>query len=222
MVPEENCLPLQDLITQRRSTKSFLKDRSIPRPILQEILSLGRQAPSGFNLQPWRFIVVELQQNKQTLLQCAFEQQQVVEASTVLICCGDRHVSQPDYVESVINLGKQRGTMTEEHAQFLQQTIPAFFKFHPSFESLEAWTNRQVMVAVAHLMLVAKNLGIDSCPMEGFVSAPIKNAFKIPEHWDVCCLLALGYAAEPLRQYGGRLDLDQLCYSEAYGQPFDL
>ncbi len=212
---------LNDIIQQRRAAKAFLPDKSISKDNLLEILKSGSLAPSGFNLQPWRFIVVQESEGKEKIFSCAFEQEQIKQASVVLICCGDRKIFTPEYVESVLKLGLERGSMNEKHAQFLRQTIPTFNKFHPSFESMEAWINRQVMIAVTHMMLVAKSLGIDSCPMEGFVASGIKENFDIPDNFDICCLLALGYA-EQQRQFGGRFSVDKICFQENYDKPFSI
>lgn len=212
---------LIEAIKQRRATRSFKSDR-IPEAILQEILALAVQAPSGFNLQPWRFIVVKEQQNKEKLQACAFNQRQVGEAPVVLICCGDRSVRQMENVTSVIQLGEENRIMTPSYANYMRSNIPEFFTNHPSFETMEAWTNRHTMIAVAYMMIVAKSFGIDSCPMEGFNSQQIKQAFQIPEEVDICCLLALGYACEPFKEYGGRFPLNQVCFQESYNQPFQI
>ena len=208
-------------IESRRAARAFRPDR-IPPEILQEIFRLGLRSPSGFNLQPWRFIVLREQASKEKLKACAFNQRQVAEAPLVLICCGDRRVAQPEYIESVIQLGLDAGAMPDALAEHMRQAIPGLFANHPCFESLEAWTNRQTMLAVAHLMIAAKSFGVDSCPMEGFVAHQVKEAFKIPEDLDVCCLLPMGYAAEPLKQYGGRFTAEQVCYGESYGEPFKI
>lgn len=212
---------LKESIEQRRATRSFRSD-PIPEAIIEEIFRLGIQAPSGYNLQPWRFIVVREQENKEKLKACAFEQRQVSEAPVVLICCGDRRMAQPDYIESVIKLGFDTGGLNEAYADVMRQKIPALFEKQFCFENVEAWTNRHTMIAVAHLMIVAKSYGVDSCPMEGFVSTQVKEAFQIPEEVDVCCLLALGYAAEPFKQYGGRFGIDQVFFGESYGEQFKL
>ncbi len=70
---------LKDAIEQRRAARSFRSD-PIPQAILAEILRLGLRSPSGFNLQPWRFILVQEQANKEKLRACAFNQRQVTEA----------------------------------------------------------------------------------------------------------------------------------------------
>jgi nitroreductase len=212
---------LKDSIEHRRAARAFLPD-PIPEVILAEILRLGLRAPSGYNLQPWRFIVLRQPASKEKLKASAFNQAQIAQAPVVLICCGDRNVGQPDYVESLIQLGQTHGAVNDTYAEVMRAKIPALFQNHPCFESVEAWTNRHTMLAVAHLMIVAKSYGVDSCPMEGFETAKVKEAFLIPESVDVCCLLCLGYAAEPFKQFGGRFSYEQVCFGESYGQPFKI
>lgn len=214
-------MTLKEIIKTRRATKEFLTDKSISKENLLEILKSGSLSPSGFNLQPWRFIVAQEAESKEKIFSCAFEQEQIKQASVVLICCGDRNIFTTEYIESVLKLGLDLGSMNEKHAQFLRQTIPTFHKFHPSFESMEAWINRQVMIAVTQMMLTAKDLNIDSCPMEGFVASGIKENFDLPDSFDVCCLLALGYAVKQ-GQFGGRFNLDKICYQENYDKPFSI
>ncbi|NEQ62484.1 MULTISPECIES: nitroreductase family protein [Moorena] len=212
---------LKEAIEQRRAARSFRPD-PIPKEILTEIFRLGVRSPSGFNLQPWRFIVLQEQANKEKLRACAFDQRQVTEAPVVLICCGDRRVTQTDYIESVIQLGKNVGGVNDAYADFMRSSIPQMFEYHVSFQSPETWTNRHTMLAVAHLMIVAKSFGVDTCPMEGFVSAQVKEAFNIPAEVDVCCLLPMGYAGEPFKLYGGRFDIEQVYYGESFGESFQV
>ncbi|MEQ8753048.1 MAG: nitroreductase family protein [Coleofasciculus sp. G1-WW12-02] len=210
-------LNVQAAIEQRRAARSFRPD-AIPEAILTEIFRLGVRSPSGYNLQPWRFVVVRESANREKLKACAFNQRQVGEAPVVLICCGDRRINQKEYIESVIQLGQATGAANDAYADMMRSAIPQLFENKPSFDSLEAWTNRHTMLAVAHLMIVAKSFGVDTCPMEGFATAQVKEAFNIPADVDVCCLLAMGYAAEPFKEYGGRFDIDQVFYQETFGE----
>ncbi|MGK7875278.1 MAG: nitroreductase family protein [Xenococcaceae cyanobacterium] len=212
---------LKEAIEQRRAARSFRPD-PIPEATLREIFRLGLRSPSGYNLQPWRFIVLREQANKEKLKACAFDQRQVTEAPVVLICCGDRRVNQNDYIESVIQVGIDVGAVNDAYADFLRSSIPQLFEYQPCFESIEAWTNRHTMLAVAHVMIVAKSFGVDTCPMEGFVSAQVKEAFNIPDEVDVCCLLPMGYAAEPFKKYGGRFGIDRVFYGESFGESFEI
>ncbi|MFP4123588.1 nitroreductase family protein [Coleofasciculus sp.] len=210
-------LNVQAAIEQRRAARSFRPD-TIPEAILAEIFRLGVRSPSGYNLQPWRFVVVRETANREKLKACAFNQRQVGEAPVILICCGDRRINKKEYIESVIQLGQEADAMNDAYADTLRSAVPQLFENKPCFDSIEAWTNRHTMLAVAHLMIVAKSFGVDTCPMEGFTTAQVKEAFNIPADVDVCCLLAMGYAAEPFKQYGGRFDVDQVFYQETFGK----
>lgn len=210
-------LSLIEAIANRRSARAFRAD-PLPNGLLEEILRLSFQSPSGYNLQPWRFIVVKEQANKDKLRACAFDQAQVSQAPVVLICCGDRRVNDTQYIEDVIQLGMATGGMNDSYADYVREAVPQLFEYKPSFDAVEAWTNRQTMIIVAYLMLVAKAFGVDSCAMEGFVTSQVKEAFEIPEEVDVCCLLPLGYADEPIKQYGGRFDRQRVCYVESFGR----
>ncbi|MBW4647919.1 MAG: nitroreductase family protein [Kastovskya adunca ATA6-11-RM4] len=212
---------LKDAIEQRRAARAFRKE-AIPDAILQEIMRLGVRAPSGYNLQPWRFVVVREQENKDKLKACAFDQPQVGQAPVVLICCGDRRVANSDYIESIIQQGMDVGAVNDKYAEVMRGAIPSLFENKPNFDSMQVWTNRHTMLAVAHLMIVAKSFGVDSCPMEGFVASQVKEAFNIPKEVDVCCLLPLGYATEPFKQYGGRMELEQVYFGESYGKQLTL
>lgn len=212
---------LKDSIDRRRAARAFRPD-PVPEVIFEEILRLGLRSPSGYNLQPWRFVVLRGAESKEKLKPCAFNQPQITQAPIVMICCGDRSVTTPEYIESVIQLGKEHQAINDTYADVMRQSIPAMFENPPCFESIETWTNRHTMLAVAHLMIAAKSFGVDSCPMEGFSTAQVKEAFQIPDTVDVCCLLCLGYAADPIKKFGGRFSPDQVCFSESYGHYFKL
>ena len=210
-------LSLTEAIKTRRAARAF-RSTPLPDEVLEAIFDLALQSPSGYNLQPWRFIVVKEPANKEKLKACAFDQPQVLQAPVVLICCGDRRIANPYYIEEMIQLGITAGGVNEKYAEFMRGAIPQLFEYKPSFDSLEAWTNRHTMLAVAYLTIVAKAFGVDSCPMEGFVTEQVKEAFDIPEEVDVCCLLPLGYADEPTKKYGGRFGMNRVCYGESFGE----
>ena len=212
---------LKESIEQRRAARAFLPD-PIPEALLEQVFRLGLRSPSGYNLQPWRFIALQTSESKEKLKACAFNQAQISQAPLVLICCGDRAAASLDNIEATIQLGTDNGAMTEPFAEYMRSQIPPFFEHHPSFGTMETWTNRHTMLAVAYLMIAAKSFGIDSCPMEGFVATEVKQAFQIPETVDVCCILCLGYAAQPEKKFGGRFSYEQVFFSESYGEKFAL
>ncbi|HKF24068.1 MAG TPA: nitroreductase family protein, partial [Candidatus Angelobacter sp.] len=67
---------LSEAIRERRATPSF-EDVPIHDADLEKILRAGLEAPSGYNLQPWRFIVMRDRAQKKKLRQAAFNQSKV-------------------------------------------------------------------------------------------------------------------------------------------------
>ncbi len=210
---------LKDSIERCYPVQKFRRD-AIPEVILEEIFRLGVCAPSAYNLQPWRFVVLRSPQSKETLKSCTLDIPQITQAPIVLICCGDRNVANPDYVESIIQLELEHRTIEATQADIIRQRIAGLFEPHTCFESVEAWTNRNTMLAVAHFMIVAKGFGVDNHLVEEFSAPKVKEAFNIPDSVDVCCLLCLGYAQDPYHKFGGRFSYHQVCYGERYGQAF--
>src|SRR4051794_5589414 len=84
-------LTAPEAITRRRATRRFDPARPLSDDLLKRILYLATLAPSGFNLQPWRFIVVREERNRQRLRACAFNQPKISEAPLVLIVLGYHH-----------------------------------------------------------------------------------------------------------------------------------
>jgi nitroreductase len=63
---------LPQVLLDRRATNHFKPD-PVPEDVLQAILELTLQAPSGYNLQPWRFIVVRDPEKRKQLQKAAME-----------------------------------------------------------------------------------------------------------------------------------------------------
>src|ERR1700751_3546134 len=80
---------LAEAIRQRRATPSF-DGEPIPPGDLRQILEAGLHAPSGYNMQPWRFIVVQHPEQRRRLRAASYNQAKVEEASAVIVACGDR------------------------------------------------------------------------------------------------------------------------------------
>jgi nitroreductase len=48
---------LDKVVRQRRAIRLFLRDKPVPRELLDEALSLAMRAPSNSNIQPWRVFI---------------------------------------------------------------------------------------------------------------------------------------------------------------------
>jgi nitroreductase len=203
--------PITDVLLDRRATNHFKPD-PVPEEFLNAILRFGAQAPSGYNFQPWRFIVVRAGANRKRLMEAAFGQEKVGEAPVVLIALGMKE----DYkrrAEEILADGARRGAGKVENAPKVRQQALEFLSTLPA----NMWVNRHVMIAFTTLMLVAEAYGFDTAPMEGFDAAAVKREFGIPEEAEVVALLAIGRATEPNKPYTGRLPLREVFFSERFG-----
>jgi nitroreductase len=203
--------PLPQVLLERRATPHFLPD-PVPDEYLEAILRFGAQAPSGYNLQPWRFIVVRDAENRRRLQRAAFNQPKVAEAPVVLIALGMKE-EWKQRADEVFREGAQRGAGSLANVEQYKQGAFQFL----SHQDMAAWVNRHTMIAVTTMMLVAEVYGFDTAPMEGFDPASVKREFGIPDEAEVVALLAIGRAKAPDKPYGGRFGLDGIVYRERYG-----
>jgi nitroreductase len=205
--------PITQVLLERRATNHFT-DEEVPEEYLNAILNFGTQAPSGYNLQPWRFIVVRDEENRKRLQQVAFNQPKVAEAPVVIICFGMKE-EWKELAGEVFREGAERGAGSIET---WEQARDGAVQALTAMQKMDVWVNRHVMIAFTALMLVAEAYGFDTAPMEGFDAAGVKREFGLPDEAEVCALLAIGRAAAPEKAYPGRFDLDRIIYSERYGE----
>ena len=204
--------PLPEVLLERRATSSFT-DEEVPEEYLNAILALGAQAPSGYNLQPWRFVVVRDAENRRRLQQAAYNQPKVGEAPAVVIAVGMKEEWKAR-ADEVFREGAARGAGSADTVESYKRSA---FQFISSMDAA-LWVNRHTMIAVTTLMLVAEAYGFDTAPMEGFDAAAVKREFGIPEEGEVVALLAIGRAARPDKPYTGRFELSRIAYAESYGE----
>jgi nitroreductase len=206
--------PITDVVLDRRGTINFT-DAEVPDEVLDAVLRLGAQAPSGYNFQPWRFVVVRDAENRRRLQQVAFNQPKVSQAPVVIIAVGMKE-EWKETAEEVLREGARRGAGKPDAVEQAKQGAIAFV----SSMDPAVWVNRHTMIAVTTMMLVAEAYGFDTAPMEGFDAAGVKREFAIPEEGEVVCLLAIGRAAEPDKPYTGRFPLSRIVYAERFGEPW--
>ncbi len=206
---------LAKAIRERRSTPSF-DGEPLPASDLRQILDAGLHAPSGYNMQPWRFVVVQHPEQRRRLRAASYNQAKVEEASAVIVACGDRDGWRRD-LEEMLRLGREGG-MPESYAAQARSSVPAYLSGF-SEEQMTAWLNKQVMLAFTSMMLMAEVLGYDTAPMEGFEQAKVCEMLRLPISYVVVALLAIGHVHGPDKFYGGRFPLSHTVFGEEYGKP---
>ena len=180
---------LSQAIQERRATPSF-DGAPIPAEDLRQILDAGLHAPSGYNLQPWRFVVVQSTEQKKKLRAASYNQGKVEEASAVIVACGDADGWRKD-LDLVLEKGRKSG-MPESYAVQAQASVPNYMSSFSS-NQMQGWLNKQVMLAFTHMLLMAEVMGYDTAPMEGFEQDKVHEVLRLPMSYWVVALLAIGH-----------------------------
>lgn len=216
---------LSQVLRERRATPHF-----DPAPVdeedLKKILQAGLEAPSGYNLQPWRFVVVRQPEQRKKLRAAAMNQPKVEEAPVVIVACGDTLGWRKGDLEETLRLAKEHGYGDEAKHQKDRDAVNRFLGGEPGSAGgiapgLGLWVNRHVMVATTTMMLMAEVLGYDTAPMEGFFEDKVKALLKIPESVRVVALLGIGRRQGDDKPYGGRFPMSRTVFAEEWGKPIE-
>jgi nitroreductase len=200
-----------DVMKERGSVRKYKKGVSIPQQLLYEILEAAATAPSAWNLQHWRFVVIQDQENKNRLYPIANNQQQVADASAVVVVLGDTEANKN--AEKVYGEAVQSRLMTEEAKNALVGNISGAYQNVENMGVHEAIRNASF--AAMQLMLAAKAHGIDSCPMGGFHPVTLREELNIPDRFIPVLMISLGYAEAPAHRTT-RFPLDQFVIKERF------
>ena len=184
----DTALTAAEAALTRRSVRSFA-DTPVTDEELRHLLELTGRAPSAFNTQPWRFIVVRDPALKEQLRAAAYNQAQVTSAPVVLALYSDM-----DDVMASLEEIVHPGLDAEKRAATLTMLRDALGGMPP--EQRTTWGNTQANIALGYLLLLAKSEGFDTSPMLGFQADQVKALLNIPASATVTALVALGRGAE--------------------------
>lgn len=216
---------LSQVVAERRATPSF-QEVPIHSADLEKIITAGLAAPSGYNLQPWRFVVVRDREQKKKLRVAAYNQAKVEEASAVIVACGDSQGWKDGDLDEVLKIAKQHGFTDEQNAK-VRSAVTGIFGGAPGQSggmepSFDLWVNRHVMIAFTTMMWTAETLGYDTAPMEGFEEDKVKALLKIPEHVRVVALLGIGRLKGPDKPFAGRMPRSRNVFEHEWGKAMEL
>ena len=180
-------LSVTEAAEQRKSIRKYTGEQ-ISEPEIREILRVAGLAPSPWNVQPWRVVVVQSQEEKDELMAAAYGQTQVGAASAVLVVYNDM----PDAVDNAIEYvhpGYGEGRQAEAEKE------QAMFRSWPE-EKMIQWGHSISYIFVGFLLMTIKAHGWDSSPMLGFDPEKVKDLFNLPAHTTLPTIIAIGKGAE--------------------------
>lgn len=216
---------LSEVLHERRATPHF-DSTPIPNEDLKKIIDAGLEAPSGYNLQPWRFIVVRDPEQRKRLQAAAMGQPKVGEASAVIVACGDPEGWSKGDLEEMLRMGNEHG-FPESGNEGARNAVTGLLSGKAGSaagidQDIRIWLNRHVMIAFTTMMWMAEVLGYDTAPMEGFFEDKVKETLGIPASIKVIALLGIGHRTGNDKPYGGRFDTARTVFGEKWGEPLPL
>jgi len=180
---------IEQVAAHRRSIRRYRPD-AISEHDLLDLLRVATRAPSPWNLQPWRFVVVRSPEAKKQLRAAAFGQAQVEAASAVIVLYSDMEDALA-HVDEV----QHPAWPSERRTNTRDRVLAHFANLTP--EQVHQWGRAITYTALGYLLLAAEAFGLGSSPMLGFDPAKVKAQFELPPHAEVAALIALGYPDEP-------------------------
>ena len=206
-------------IFQRRAIRAF-EPAEIPASTRELLLQSARQAPSSFNMQPYRLYWVESPEHRNAVAKLCLSQNAAQTASALVVAVAD--------------IGSLRST-AELHAAWMRQSgFPAhkireyertarlgriifmsgplnlfgalkwaLFRLIHAFKAIGSapitrrdvfkWAGKSTALACQNLMIAAEVLGLNSCPMEGFDGQRLARYLGLSQKCDeVVMVIAIG------------------------------
>lgn len=201
-------MELTDALKARRSIRKFKPD-PIPDNLVTELLEAARLAPSGTNLQPWRFVILKSEEARARLADCT-PLPFVYKAPLVIVCCADTQALETMKVR--INELKESGAFmntplekTGDDSYVKSRRMDA--------ETAKAYTRLNTAIAIEHITLRAVDLGLGTCWVMMFSQEKVKEALDLEDKYNVVALLPLGYP-DQLPAPRPRLPLEDLVLKE--------
>jgi len=187
---------VKETIEARRSVKHYDPDHVMPEQDLAELIRLTKLAPSSFNMQNYRILVVRDPEIRQQIRAAAWDQPQVTDASVLFILCADLTAHQE-------NPSTYWAHAPQEVQDILGPMIQPFYEGKDTLIRDEAM--RSSALAGMTLMLAAKDMGYDSCPMIGFDGEKVAELINLPQHYALSFMIPVGKQAQPGWERGDRL-----------------
>lgn len=188
-------------IYERRAVKHYDPAHQFSDAEIQKLMEAAVQSPTSFNIQNWRFVLVREPELRQQIRAAASDQAQVTEASLLIIMTADLKSWQksPD---------RYWRDAPQEVAEILLNWMGPFYDGKEELQRDEAM--RSCGIAGQTIMLAAKAMGYDSCPMIGFDAEQVADLIGLPDDHVIGFMIAVGKATKSPWPKPGQLPLEEV------------
>ncbi|MDP2782966.1 MAG: nitroreductase family protein [Sulfurimicrobium sp.] len=194
-------------IELRRSVKAYDPNHRMSEAEKEKLLSLAMLSPTAFNIQNWRFVVVQNPDLRRQIRAAAWDQAQVTDASLLVVLAADLKAWE-----------KEPGRYWKNAPQPVQEFIvPAIGQYYAGREQVQRdEAMRSCGIAAMNLMLVAKEMDYDSCPMDGFDFDAVGKLINLPPDHVIAMFVAIGKGTEEPFPRGGQLPMGEVVITDRF------
>ena len=196
-----------EAIVKRRSIKAFDAQHKMSEQEIAKLMSLTMLSPTAFNIQNWRFIVVTDPVLRQQIRAVSWNQAQVEEASLLIVLTAD-----------LKSWAKQPERYWRNAPKPVQDyLVPAIGHYYENNEQVQRDEGmRSCGMAAMTIMLAAKEMGYDTCPMDGFDFDAVSNLLNLPADHVPAMFVVVGKSTKEALRRGGQLDFDEVVVRNRY------
>lgn len=201
-------MSVADAIAARRAIKAFDPEHRMTEREVGRLLDLARLAPTAFNIQNWRFVLVRDPDLRKQIRAVAWDQPQVTDASLLVVLCAD------------LKAWEKEPARYWRHApkpvqDFLVPGMHGYYAGREQVQRDEAM--RSCGIAAMTLMLAAKEMGHDSCPMDGFDFDAVGKLINLPKDHAIAMFVAIGKGIQVPWPRGEKLPLSEVVIENRFG-----
>lgn len=197
-----------DAINQRRAIKHYDPQHKLTTEEETKLLEAAIQAPTSFNIQHWRFVIVrDPDLRKRIRTEFGNDQAQMTDASLLIIMTADTKAWKKNPERYWKNAPK-------EVAELLVNWMGPFHEGREWLQRDEA--QRSIGMAMQTIMLAAKAMGYDSCPMIGFDIEKVAELINLPDDHVMGAMVAVGKKTKESWPKPGQLPLSELVLENTF------
>jgi nitroreductase len=196
-----------DAIKTRRAIKKFDSSHKMTSDEIKLLMELAILAPSSYNQQNWRFITISDQKIKEQISVAARNQSQPSDGSLVIVLCGNTNAWKEDPDRYWRNAPKERQELVTKALEK---------KYADSMQNRRDEAMKSCGFAAQTIMLAAKQMGLDSCPMGGFEYDEVAKIINLPKDHIIVMMVIVGKALEPAGPRGGQLSVDEVVFENKF------
>lgn len=198
---------VNNAIETRRSVKSFDSHHKMTQTEIDQLMSLAMLSPTAFNIQNWRFVLVTDAVLRHQIRSVSWNQAQVEEASLLIVLTADLKAWEKQPERYWKNAPKAASDIL----------VPMIGHYYANNDQLQRDEGmRSCGMAAMTIMLAAKEMGYDTCPMDGFDFDAVGKLLNLPADHTPAMFVVVGKALKEAQPRSGQLAMNEVVLSNTF------